>query len=210
MGPVVEIRLSHTKHPENKHIYGLLYCSNDRETLFFASFEELHFDNHNDLKEEPFFIVQVFYNNIYLLKNDGTLKILKGMGRIGDWFSRRATSIEMRRIEDLDLNQDFEDINSNHMSWLNIIDRTKYRGENDLINNKLNFISEERSIVNWGRNLKVEGYNNSNNATFIVSLRMSKRLDGATGSDKLKILDQIRQKFCPWRWKYGGFQGACY
>ena len=210
MGPVVEIRLSHTKHPENKHIYGLLYCSNDRETLFFASFEELHFDNHNDLKEEPFFIVQVFYNNIYLLKNDGTLKILKGMGRIGDWFSRRATSIEMRRIEDLDLNQDFEDINSNHMSWLNKIDNSKYRGENDLINNKLNFISEERSIVNWGRNLKVEGYNNSNNATFIVSLRMSKRLDGATGSDKLKILDQIRQKFCPWRWKYGGFQGACY
>ena len=202
MGPVVEIRLSHTKHPENKQIYGLLYCSNDRETLFFASFEELHFDNHNDLKEEPFFIVQVFYNNIYLLKNDGTLKILKGMGRIVDWISRRATSIEMRRIEDLDLNQDFEDLNSNHMSWLNIIDRTKYRGENDLINNKLNFISEERSIVWNSRNLKVEGYNNSNNATFIVSLRMSKRLDGATGSDKLKILDQIRQKFCPWRWKY--------
>jgi len=101
----------------------------------------------------------------------------------------------MRRIEDLDLNQDFEDINSNHMSWLNIIDRTKYRGENDLINNKLNFISEERSIVKNGRNFQVEGYNNSNNATFIVSLRMSKRLDSATGSDKSKILHHIRQKF---------------
>jgi hypothetical protein len=81
------------------------------------------------------------------------------------------------------------------MSWLNIIDGTKYRGENDLINNKLNFISEERSIVKNGRNFQVEGYNNSNNATFIVSLRMSKRLDGAVSTDISKILHQIRQKF---------------
>jgi len=154
MGPIIEIKLSNTKSSEaDKSYKGLLYCNDDKTKLYFMSFKDIGFDD-NDNTNEPFFIVDVHFSNIYLLTGN-KLKILK---------NNVNTS-----IEELDLESDFEKIDKNkHPFHKNI---PKQDDGIDLLNNKLTFKSENRTI----RNSNTVNYTNTNNASFLVSLRLNNK-----------------------------------
>ena len=167
MGPIIEIKLSNTKSSEaDKSYKGLLYCNEDKTKLYFMPFKNINFDD-NDNTDEPFFIVDVHFNNIYLLAGN-KLKILK---------NNVNTS-----IDELDLESDFEEIGVHKNYFYNIIN--KKEDGIDLLNNKLPFKSERRTISDTN----TVNNNNMNNSSFLVSLRLN---DEHKGSDRSKIIRNL-------------------